>query len=199
MAESEAGWSGALLLLLLLCGAFLMSPGSAGPLQPARKPILPGQPFLVLWGIPDTACLRRPDPSAFGMEREGLVSTFYEDNLGLYPFYNSQNQPVSGGLPQHTSLDVHLQRTEVDVLSALPSPESQGLGVICWEEWAAQWRRNRGKQKIYQQESRALLRGFFPDWSPDEVDKWAQVNVTPTPHFHPRFSSLFCVYDWPPQ
>ncbi|XP_035238099.1 glyco_hydro_56 domain-containing protein [Anguilla anguilla] len=153
-----------------------MSPGSAGPLQPTRSPIPPGQPFLVLWGIPDTACLRRPDPAAFGMEREGRVSVFYEDNLGLYPFYNSQNQPVSGGLPQHTSLDVHLQRTQADVLAALPSAEAQGLGLICWEEWASQWGRNRGKQEIYQQESRALLRGFFPDWSPDEVDKWAQVD-----------------------
>ncbi|XP_061115083.1 glyco_hydro_56 domain-containing protein [Conger conger] len=175
MAVSEEARGGAL-LLSLLCGAILMPPGWAGPLQPARRPVPPGLPFLVLWGIPDAACLRRPDPAAFGMEREGCVSLFYEDNLGLYPFYSSQNQPVSGGLPQHTSLDVHLQRTEADVLNALPSPEARGLGVICWEEWASQWERNRGKQKIYQQESRALLRGFFPEWSPEEVDKWAQVD-----------------------
>ncbi|KAJ8370915.1 hypothetical protein SKAU_G00109430 [Synaphobranchus kaupii] len=176
MAVSEAGRGGALLLLLLLCGVSRISPGPAGPLRPARNPILPGRPFLVLWAIPDAACLRRPDPAAFGMEREGRVSIFYEDTLGLYPYYNSQKEAVHGGLPQHTSLDVHLQEAEADLRAALPSPEFRGLGVMCWEEWASQWGRNRGEQEIYQRESRAQLRSFFPDWSPDEVDKWSQVD-----------------------
>ncbi|XP_036388628.1 LOW QUALITY PROTEIN: glyco_hydro_56 domain-containing protein [Megalops cyprinoides] len=175
MAVREAGGGGTLLLLLLLCD-IITSPGWAGPLQTARASLLPGRPFLVLWGIPDAACVGRPDPGAFGMEREGRVSIFHEDKLGLYPYYDAQNQPVAGGLPQHTSLDVHLRRTEADVAAALPSADFQGLAVLSWEEWAPQWGRNRGKQEIYQQQSRMLLRDFFPDWSPEEVDKWAQVD-----------------------
>ncbi|KAJ8393467.1 hypothetical protein AAFF_G00059400 [Aldrovandia affinis] len=127
------------------------------------------------------SCPGRPDPGAFAMEREGRVSVFYEGSLGLYPFYSPQEQPVTGGLPQHTGLDAHLEKTRADVMAALPAAEFQGLGVVCWEKWAPQWVRNRGKKAIYQRESRALLRGFFPDWSRGELDEWAQVNLTQPP------------------
>uniref|UniRef100_A0A8C9RXE6 Hyaluronidase n=1 Tax=Scleropages formosus TaxID=113540 RepID=A0A8C9RXE6_SCLFO len=164
------------LLLLLMCSHALTAPGFGGPQQPARAPIVPGKPFLVVWGIPDSACTGRPDPSAFGMERERQVAVFYEDSLGLYPYYSAQNQPVSGGLPQHTSLDVHLRRVEADLTTALPSRDFGGLAVLRWDEWAPQWGRNRAKQEIYQEQSRALLRGFFPDWDHAEVERWAQVD-----------------------
>ncbi|XP_030641032.1 hyaluronidase-2 [Chanos chanos] len=143
---------------------------------PARAPLLPGKPFLVLWGVPDKGCIGRPDPTAFGMEWEGRVAVFYEDTLGLYPYFTAQDQPINGGLPQHTSLDLHLQRVERDLVSALPQAGAPGLGVLRWEEWAPQWSRNRGKQLKYLADSRALLRAFFPDWSPEELEKWAQVD-----------------------
>ncbi|MBN3301670.1 HYAL2 protein, partial [Amia calva] len=177
MAAKERGPLRALLLLTL--GGVLRS--LVGGLQPAHPPLLPGQPFLMLWGIPDTLCEGRPDPSAFGMVVKGGGATqkfaiFYPDTLGLYPYYDLQDQPVAGGLPQHSSLDMHLLKVEADVTAALPPPDYAGLAAIHWEEWAPQWSRNRGKREIYQQQSRQLLRQFFPDWTPAELDKWAQVD-----------------------
>uniref|UniRef100_W5NAU6 Hyaluronidase n=1 Tax=Lepisosteus oculatus TaxID=7918 RepID=W5NAU6_LEPOC len=164
--------------LLLLALGLLAPPG--GALQPARVPLVPGQPFLVLWGIPDSLCEGRPDPSAFGMLSNGSAGqfvVFYRDGLGLYPYYDPQNQPVAGGLPQHTSLDMHLLKMDADVTSALPWPDYRGLAAIHWEDWAPLWGRNCGKKEIYREQSRSLLRQFFPDWAPAELDKWAQLPV----------------------
>lgn len=159
---------------LLLSLSFFVCLGFCGP---ARAPLLAGQPFLVLWGVPNKDCLGRPDPAGFGMEWEGRVALFYEDSLGLYPYFNAEGQPVNRGLPQHTSLDLHLQKVEGDLTATLPLAGSPGLGVLWWNEWAPQWSRNKDKQGRYLEESRALLRGFFPDWSAEEVEKWAQVNL----------------------
>ncbi|XP_058856490.1 hyaluronidase-1-like [Acipenser ruthenus] len=166
---------------VLLC-LTLLSPES-GTLQPARAPLLPEQPFLVLWGVPDALCQERPDPSSFGMVTDtegalkgGGVTMFYEDSLGLYPYFDSQNRAVAGGLPQQTNLEMHLLKSEADILSAIPALEYRGLGVIRWEEWWPQWSRNRAKKEIYQEQSRGLLQQFFPDWSRAELDQWAQVD-----------------------
>ncbi|XP_010894115.2 glyco_hydro_56 domain-containing protein [Esox lucius] len=164
-------------LPLLFQGLLLLtSPCIGGPPQPACSPLLPGQPFLVLWGIPNKVCSGCPDPGAFGMEREGLVAMFYEDTIGKYPYYTDQRQPVNGGLPQHTRLDGHLQKTGEDLVAALPSPGYQGLGVLRWGKWSPQWGRNRENQGIYLEGSRALLRTFFPDWTTEELEKWSQVD-----------------------
>lgn len=163
-----------LIPLFLLLAAFT-DPGRAGPPRPARAPLLSGQPFIIFWGIPDSSCSGRPDPGSFGMEREGRVAVFYEDTLGNYPYFVDRDTPVNGGLPQHTRLDNHLQRTGQDVEAALPAPRYLGLGVLRWWEWAPQWTRNRGKQTVYLEASRALLRSFFPDWTPEEVEKWSKV------------------------
>lgn len=157
----------------LLIRIYLLTPACV--CGPARAPFLAGQPFLVLWGVPDKDCLGRPDPAGFGMEWEGRVAIFYEDTLGLFPYFTAQDRSVNGGLPQHTSLDLHLQRVEGDLTATLPQAGAPGLGVLCWQEWAPQWNRNRGSKTKYRVESRALLRGFFPDWGAEEVERWAQV------------------------
>uniref|UniRef100_A0A3B3SVZ3 Hyaluronidase n=2 Tax=Paramormyrops kingsleyae TaxID=1676925 RepID=A0A3B3SVZ3_9TELE len=167
---ARKGVVGRLLLLVLCVG------GTAAPSQPVHEPLLPGQPFLVLWGVPDAACLGRPDPRAFGMQERSQLVIFLEDSLGLYPYYTPQKQAVSGGLPQHTRLDGHLQEVEADLAVSLPSVDFGGLAVLYWDQWRPQWGRNMAKQEIYQEESRSLLQGFFPDWSPAEVDRWAQVD-----------------------
>ncbi|XP_030589588.1 hyaluronidase-2 [Archocentrus centrarchus] len=149
---------------------------TAGPPQPAFPPLLSGQPFIIFWGIPDSSCSGRPDPGSFGMEREGRVAVFYEDTLGNYPYFENIDTPVNGGLPQHTRLETHLQKTQQDLEEALPAPRYLGLGVLRWAEWVPQWSRARDKQAVYVQASKKLLKGFFPNWSPAEVEKWSQVD-----------------------
>ncbi|XP_051509628.1 glyco_hydro_56 domain-containing protein [Myxocyprinus asiaticus] len=176
MAERKHKFISKLLLSLspLLLHLCLLTPACV--CGPARAPLLAGQSFLVLWGVPDKDCLGRPDPAAFGMEWEGRVAIFYENTLGLYPYFTAQDRPVNGGLPQHTSLNLHLQKVEGDLTATLPQAGAPGLGVLRWEEWAPQWSRNRGDKAKYLMESKAFLRGFFPDWSAEEVEKWAQVD-----------------------
>ncbi|CAB1336289.1 unnamed protein product [Coregonus sp. 'balchen'] len=108
------------------------------------------------------------------MEREGLVAMFYEDTLRKYPYYTDQDQPVNGRLPQPLRLEGHLQNTQEDQAAALPFPWYQGLGVLGWGQWSPQWGRNREKQGIYLEGSRALLRTFFPDWTTEQLEKWSQ-------------------------
>ncbi|KAJ4933891.1 hypothetical protein JOQ06_006700 [Pogonophryne albipinna] len=158
-----------LLPILLLLAAFA-DLGTAGPPQPARPPLLSGQPFIIFWGISDSACSGRPDPSSYGMEREGRVAVFYEDTLGNYPYFIDKDTPVNGGLPQHTRLDNHLQKTQQDIEAALPAPRYLGLGVLRWAEWVPQWSRNREKQAMCLEASRNLMKNFFPSWTPEEVD-----------------------------
>ncbi|XP_045911625.1 glyco_hydro_56 domain-containing protein [Micropterus dolomieu] len=148
----------------------------AGPPQPARPPLLSGQPFIIFWGISDASCSGRPDPRSFGMEQEGRVAVFYEETLGNYPYFINKDTPINGGLPQNTQLEKHLQKTQQDLEAALPAPRYLGLGVLHWAEWFPQWLRNREKQVMYLEASRKLLKAFFPNWTPEEVEKWSQVD-----------------------
>lgn len=155
--------------LLLFCLCFT---------GPAQSPLLPSQPFMIVWAIPNKNCLGSPNPAAFGMEWEDRVVELNEDSLGLYPYFSEAGQPVNGGLPQHTSLERHLQKVERDLSGTVPQGVAPGLGVVRWKEWQPQWSRNRGKQRRFLEGSRALLHGFFPDWNAEEVEKWAQVIIT---------------------
>ncbi|KAJ8015905.1 hypothetical protein DPEC_G00001540 [Dallia pectoralis] len=174
--ELSAGPHRALLPLLLRGLLLLTSPCLGAPPQPACGPLSPGKPFVVLWGIPIEVCSGRPNPEAFGMEREDRVAMFYEETMGKYPYFTDQEQPVNGGLPQHTRLDGHLLKTRQDLVAALPSPGYQGLGVLQWGKWSPQWGRNRENHTIYLDRSRALLRSFFPEWTTEELEKWSQVD-----------------------
>uniref|UniRef100_A0A3P9D240 Hyaluronidase n=1 Tax=Maylandia zebra TaxID=106582 RepID=A0A3P9D240_9CICH len=142
----------------------------SAPPRPAFPPLLSGQPFIIFWGIPDSSCSGRPDPGSFGMERDSRVAVFYEDTLGNYPYFVDIDTPINGGLPQHTRLETHLQKMKQDLEEALPAPRYLGLGVLRWGEWVPQWSRSREKQALYVEASKKLLKGFFPNWTPAEVD-----------------------------
>ncbi|KAM9343946.1 hyaluronidase-2 [Pholidichthys leucotaenia] len=148
----------------------------AGPPQPAFPPLLSGQPFIIFWGIPDSSCPSQPDLRSFGMEPKGRVAVFYEDKLGNYPYFIDGDTPINGGLPQNTRVDSHLQKTQQDLEAALPAPRYHGLGVLRWAWWVPQWPRNRDNRVIYQEASRKLLKGFFPKWTSEEVEKWSKVD-----------------------
>ncbi|KAK5622413.1 hypothetical protein CRENBAI_003925 [Crenichthys baileyi] len=162
-------------LIFIVIGSFA-GPCNPGPAKPARLPLLSGQPFIIFWGIPDSSCDGRLNPTSFGIEREGRVAVFYEDSLGNYPYFQDKNTPINGGIPQYTRLDGHVQKTKQDLEAALPAPRYLGLGVLRWAEWVPQWSRNQEKQTMYLEASRKLLRSFFPKWTPEEVEKWSQVD-----------------------
>lgn len=161
-------------ILLYLIGAFA-GLCNGGPPQPASPPLLSGQPFIIFWGIRDSSCSDRINPTSFSMEREGRVAVFYENTLGNYPYFVDKNTPVNRGLPQHTRLDSHVQKTQQDLEAALPAPRYLGLGVLRWAEWVPQWSRNQEKQAMYQEASKKLMKTFFPNWTPEEVEKWSRV------------------------
>lgn len=156
----------------------------AAPPRPAGPPLLSGQPFIIFWGVPDSSCPNRPDPRSFGMERKGRVEVFYENTLGKYPYLVDKDTPVNGGLPQHTKLDSHLQKSQQDLELALPAPRYLGLGVLHWTEWVPQWTRNTERKTMYLEASRELMKTFFPKWSPEEVEKWSQVRRCLNSHHH---------------
>ncbi|XP_057675036.1 glyco_hydro_56 domain-containing protein isoform X1 [Corythoichthys intestinalis] len=173
---SLAGLQGQTTVALTLLFLLFAGLGTSGPLEPARQPLLSGKPFIIFWGISDSSCSVRPDLESFGMEREGRVAVFYEDMLGSYPYFMDKDTRVNGGLPQHTRLDSHLQKTQIDLNAAVPTPRYLGLGILRWAEWFPQWLRNREKKAVYQEASRNLLKAFFPEWTPEEVEKWSQVD-----------------------
>ncbi|KAL3974194.1 Ras-related protein Rap-2A [Sarotherodon galilaeus] len=171
--RTHSASSSALFFLMIAAFAGICT---AAPPRPAFPPLLSGQAFIIFWGIPDSSCSGRPDPGSFGMERDGRVAVFYEDTLGNYPYFVDIDTPINGGLPQHTRLDTHLQKMKQDLEEALPAPRYLGLGVLRWAEWVPQWSRSREKQALYVEASKKLLKGFFPNWTPAEVEKWSKVD-----------------------
>ncbi|XP_006785811.1 glyco_hydro_56 domain-containing protein [Neolamprologus brichardi] len=169
--RTHSASSSALFFLMIAAFAGICT---AAPPQPAFPPLLSGQPFIIFWGIPDSSCSGRPDPGSFGMERDSRVAVFYEDTLGNYPYFVDIDTPINGGLPQHTRLETHLQKMKQDLEEALPAPRYLGLGVLRWGEWVPQWSRSREKQALYVEASKKLLKGFFPNWTPAEVEKWSK-------------------------
>uniref|UniRef100_A0A8C6SCK7 Hyaluronidase n=1 Tax=Neogobius melanostomus TaxID=47308 RepID=A0A8C6SCK7_9GOBI len=94
-----------------------------------------------------------------------LYFLYRENTLGNYPYLVDKDTPVNGGLPQHTKLDLHIQKTQGDVETALPATRYLGLGVVRWQEWSPQWSRSGDKQGLYVNATRRMLRRFFPDWT----------------------------------
>ncbi|XP_061697104.1 hyaluronoglucosaminidase 6 [Syngnathoides biaculeatus] len=171
-------WMGLRVLVLVL------SSGVAAR-KPARAPLIPHRPFVVVWNAPTEPCRMRfrvdLDLSVFDIVanlNETLsgpnVTIFYHSHLGYYPYYSNSGLPVNGGLPQNQSISKHLSKARNDIDKLIPHKDFRGLGVIDWENWRPQWVRNWGGKDIYRNKSKEQTRKLHPNWPESKVEKEAK-------------------------
>ncbi|XP_008287532.1 hyaluronidase-2 [Stegastes partitus] len=172
-------WKVLLLIVLLWDGVW------AEGLKPTRWPLYSRNPLLLAWNAPTEDCAPRhgihfqlDQFQIVASPNEGFVrqnlTIFYKDRLGLYPYFESDETPVNGGLPQVASLTQHLEKMPEGVRRYIREPEARGLAVIDWEEWRPLWIRNWDNKDIYRRHSSELVRQKNPTWPPEQVGKVAQ-------------------------
>ncbi|XP_069546883.1 hyaluronidase-2 [Brachyistius frenatus] len=154
-------------------------------LKPTRWPLYSQKPLLLAWNAPTEDCAPRhgirfqlDQFQIVASPNEGFVrqnlTIFYHDRLGSYPYFEPDETPVNGGLPQVASLSQHLEKMPEGVRRYIREPEAVGLAVIDWEEWRPLWIRNWESKDIYRRHSRELVRQKNPTWPFEQVTKVAQ-------------------------
>lgn len=172
-------WKVLLLIVLLWDGVW------AEGLKPTRWPLYSQKPLLLAWNAPTEDCAPRhgirfqlDQFQIVASPNEGFVkqnlTIFYKDRLGLYPYFEADETPVNGGLPQVVSLTQHLDKMPEGVRKYIREERATGLAVIDWEEWRPLWIRNWENKDIYRRHSRELVRQKNPTWSDLQVAKVAQ-------------------------
>ncbi|XP_039971811.1 hyaluronidase-2 isoform X2 [Xiphias gladius] len=150
-----------------------------------RWPLYSQKPVLLAWNAPTQECTPRhrvtlsldqfdivASPNK-GFVRQNLT-IFYEERLGLYPYYEHGGTAVNGGLPQLASLTQHYKKMPEGVQKYIREPEAKGLAVIDWEEWRPLWIRNWDIKDIYRKKSREMVSKKNPNWTPEQVGRVAQ-------------------------
>lgn len=157
----------------------------AQQLKNTRWPLYSGKPLLLAWNAPTEDCRPRHDVT-FQLDQFQIVASpnegftkqnltiFYQDRLGLYPYFKPDGTPVYGGLPQAASLTQHLEKMPDGLNKYIKDQAVKGLAVIDWEEWRPLWIRNWGPKLIYRNRSQRLVAEKNPTWPQDQVTKVAQ-------------------------
>ncbi|XP_069758777.1 hyaluronidase-2-like [Narcine bancroftii] len=164
----------------LLFIVITMQLSSAQYFKQAKSPVLPDNPFIVVWNAPTERCRLwynvDLDLSVFDITSNSndtlsgsVITIFYHNHLGNYPYYTKKNVSMNGGIPQKSDLKKHLNKTRSDIKKFIPSRDFSGLGVIDWENWRPLWIRNWGNKKIYRQKSIQLVKKLHPTWSDNQV------------------------------
>lgn len=153
--------------------------------KPTRWPLYQDKPLLLAWNAPTEDCRPRHGIH-FQLDQFQIVASpnegftkqnltiFYKDRLGLYPYFNFDNNPVNGGLPQIASVTQHLEKMPQDMDRYIPNQAAKGLAVIDWEEWRPLWIRNWDTKNIYRNQSQLLVSKKNPLWDQAHVKKVAQ-------------------------
>ncbi|XP_026162443.1 hyaluronidase-2 [Mastacembelus armatus] len=169
-----------LLLTILLWDRF-----DALELKPTIWPLYSKKPLLLAWNAPTEDCGPRHG-IRFQLDQFQIVASpneafvrqnltiFYKDRLGLYPYYDQDETPVNGGLPQCASFVAHLAKMPNDVQKYIREPGAKGLAVIDWEEWRPLWIRNWHTKDVYRRYSYESVRQKNNGWSPEHISKVAQ-------------------------
>ncbi|XP_034443857.1 hyaluronoglucosaminidase 6 isoform X1 [Hippoglossus hippoglossus] len=178
-------WGSHLLAMALWVGIGVKLQVGGDQMKPARAPLIPHRPFVVVWNAPTESCRLRfkvdLDLSVFDIVanlNETLsgpnVTIFYHSHLGYYPYYSNSGFPINGGLPQNQSISKHLSKARTDIDKLIPHKDFRGLGVIDWENWRPQWVRNWGSKDIYRNKSKDQIRKLHPNWPESKVEKEAK-------------------------
>ncbi|XP_044129099.1 hyaluronidase-1-like [Bufo gargarizans] len=134
------------------------------------------RPFVILWNAPTSPCLDNYGVAINIQNYDIIINQnhsflgsemviFYNSQLGLYPYYNQDNEPVNGGLPQNSSLEEHLDKAQQDLRSIMLDVNFRGVAVVDWEHWRPLWDRNWERMLLYQQRSLRLVSQRHPYWS----------------------------------
>uniref|UniRef100_A0A1A8DLI9 Hyaluronidase n=2 Tax=Nothobranchius kadleci TaxID=1051664 RepID=A0A1A8DLI9_NOTKA len=170
---------------VLLLFTLLWDCSCASGVNPTRWPLFSQKPLLLAWNVPTQECGPWHGVS-FQLDQFQIVATpneafvkqnltmFYKDRLGLYPYFEPDETPVHGGLPQIASLTKHLNQMQQSIEKYIPNAEAAGLAVIDWEEWRPLWIRNWGPKSVYRRHSAELMRQKNPTWTDEQVSKMAQ-------------------------
>uniref|UniRef100_A0A3Q2ZW40 Hyaluronidase n=2 Tax=Kryptolebias marmoratus TaxID=37003 RepID=A0A3Q2ZW40_KRYMA len=170
---------------ILLLFAPLWDGLCASGVKPTRWPLYSQKPLLLAWNIPTQECgpwhkvsLELDQFQIVASPNEGFVrqnlTMFYKDRLGFYPYFEQDETPIHGGLPQVASLSQHLEKMRQSVAKYIPDQQAVGLAVIDWEEWRPVWIRNWGPKYIYRSRSVELVRQKNPTWPAEQLTKVAQ-------------------------
>ncbi|KAI5619543.1 hyaluronidase-2-like isoform X2 [Silurus asotus] len=185
MTEGMANWILSKWKLWLLVPLVLDSFTKAQNLKPTRWPLYQGKPLLLAWNAPTEDCRPRHNVN-FPLDQFQIVASpnegftkqnltiFYKDRLGLYPYFNTDKNPVNGGLPQLASQTKHLEKMSQDLEKYIPNPAAKGLAVFDWEEWRPLWIRNWDFKNIYKNQSQLLVSKKNPTSDPARLTKVAQ-------------------------
>uniref|UniRef100_A0A3B3U4D9 Hyaluronidase n=1 Tax=Poecilia latipinna TaxID=48699 RepID=A0A3B3U4D9_9TELE len=131
-------------------------------------PLYPKKPVIFVWNAPTQNCETRRGVK-LSLDQFDIVSTptqgvvgqaltlFYKERLGIYPYYDTKDTEVNGGIPQSVSLSQHLEKMSKDLDTYIPDRKAKGMCVIDWEEWRPLWVRNWSGKDIYRRKSRELL------------------------------------------
>ncbi|XP_015264310.1 PREDICTED: hyaluronidase-4-like [Gekko japonicus] len=156
-----------------------------GSSLPTEAPLFQNKPFVVLWNAPTEQCRLRYNVDLhldvfdiISNANETLsgssVTIFYHTQLGYYPYFLDDGDPINGGVPQNENLTKHLTKTKADINKFIPMRKFRGLAVIDWENWRPQWDRNWGNKNIYRKKSLELVRQRYPQWSEDKIKRMAK-------------------------
>ncbi|XP_067349187.1 hyaluronidase-4 isoform X2 [Channa argus] len=170
----------------LTCSWLLLLFHSAFCQKPAKLPLIGRKPFIAAWNAPLDMCTIKYNITTnldrvfhiHGSPRAGWtgqnVTIFYANRLGYYPYYTLQGAAAHGGLPQNSSLDLHLFKARQDINHFIPREDFRGLAVIDWEFWRPQWSRNWHKKDIYRQKSRELTVKAYINVTAAQVEELAR-------------------------
>ncbi|XP_035697569.1 hyaluronidase-1-like isoform X1 [Branchiostoma floridae] len=152
---------------------------------PLVSPPLPSRPFLAVWNVPSEKCgsdfgvdlsldsyniVSNPDQKWNGT----YMTIFYSQQMGLYPYYDDDNMPINGGIPQVVNMTAHLAKAAEDIRTLISDPDYRGLAVIDWEGWKPVWNRNWDTKAIYKNASRSLVEKHHPDWRKEKIEAAAK-------------------------